>query len=70
MEETTGSLEYIAAIENNLSIDPPIVIQYVTEQLMASRPESSSYTLSFFKEKGVQPGEATTYEEINMGWKQ
>ena len=30
----------------------------VTEQLAASRPESSSYTLSLLKDKGVQPGEA------------
>ena len=45
-------------IDNNLTIDPPTVIQCVTEQLMESRPESSSYTLSFLKDRGVQPGEA------------
>ena len=46
------------AIDNNFTIDPPTVIKCVTEQLAASRPESSSYTLSLLKDKGVQPGEA------------
>ena len=56
--ERADSLAGAAAIDNNLTIDPPTVIECVTEQLMASRPESSSYTLSLLKDKGVQPGEA------------
>ena len=53
-----GSLDGTATIDNYLTIDPPTVLQCVTEQLAASRPESSSYTLSLLKDKGVQTGEA------------
>ena len=56
--ERADSLAGTAAIDNNLTIDPPSVIECVTDQLMASRPQSSSYTLSLLKDKGVQPGEA------------
>ena len=56
--ERADSLAGTAAIDNNFTIDPPTVIECVTEQLMASRPESSSYTLSLLKDKGVQSGEA------------
>ena len=45
-------------IDNNLTIDQPTVIQCETEQLVERRPESSAYTLSFLKDRGVQPGEA------------
>ena len=55
--ERADNLAGTAAIDNNLTIDPPTVIKCVTEQFAASRPESS-YTLSLLKDKGVQPCEA------------
>ena len=56
--ERADSLASTASNDNNLTIDPPTVFQCVTEHLKANRPESSSYTLSLLKDKGVQPGEA------------
>ena len=45
------SLAGDAAIDNNLTLDPPTVIQCVADQLAASRPPFSSYTLSLLNEK-------------------
>ena len=45
-----------AVIDNNLTLDPATVVQCVTQQLIDSRPESTSYTLSLLKDKGVQRG--------------
>ena len=56
--ERADSFAGTAAVDNNLTNDPPTVIQCVTEQVVTSRPESSSYTLSLLKDKGVQPSEA------------
>ena len=58
--ERADSLAGEAVIDNNITIDPPTVVQCVTDQLIASRPQSSSYTLSRLKEKGVQPGDGAT----------
>ena len=58
--QRTRSLAGEAVIDNNLIIDPPTVVQCVTDQLIASRPQSSSHTLSRLKEKGVQPGDGAT----------
>ena len=58
--ERADSLAGDAAIDRNLTLDPPAVIQCVSDQLIASRPQSSSYTLSLLKEKGVKPGEGAT----------
>ena len=52
--ERADSLAGEAVIDNNLVIDPPTVIQCVTDQLIASRPQSTSYTLSRLEGKGVQ----------------
>ena len=49
-----------AVIDNNLTLDPATVVQCVTQQLIDSRPESTSYTLSLLKDKGVQRGEGAT----------
>ena len=54
--ERADSLAGDAAIDGNLTLDPPAVIQCVSDQLIASRPQSSSHTLSLLKEKGVKPG--------------
>ena len=57
--ERADSLAGTATTDNNnIIIDPPTIIKCVPEQIMASRPESSSYRLSLPKDKGVQPGEA------------
>ena len=58
--ERADSLTGEAVIDNNITIDPPTVVQCVTDQLIASRPLSSSYNLSRLKEKGVQPGDGAT----------
>ena len=58
--ERADSLAGEAVIDNNLVIDPPTVIQCVSDQLIASRPQSTSYTLSRLKEKGVQRGDGAT----------
>ena len=55
--ERADSLADTAVIDNNITLDAATVIQVVSEQLKASRPNSTSYTLSLLKEKGVQPGE-------------
>ena len=53
--ERADSLAGEVAIDGNLTVVSPTVIQCVTEKLMTSRPSSSSHTLSFLKEKGVKP---------------
>ena len=58
--ERADSLASVAVIDNNLVIDPPMVIQYVSNQPIASRPQSTSYTLSRLKEKGIQHGDGAT----------
>ena len=58
--ERADSLAGDAVIDNNLTLDPPTVIQCVTQQLINARPSSSSYTLSLLKDKGVQLGEGAT----------
>ena len=58
--ERADSLAGEAVIDNNITIDPPTVVQCVSDQLIASRPQSSSYTLSRLKEKGVQLGDGAT----------
>ena len=55
--ERADSLAGEAAIDGNLTLDPPTVIQCVTDQLMKNRPLSSSHTLALLKEKGVKQGE-------------
>ena len=51
------SLDGTAAIDNNLILDPPSVLQCVKQQLFDIRVQSSSHTLSRLQEKGVQAGE-------------
>ena len=58
--ERADSLAGAAIIDNNLTIDPPTVIQCVSDQLIANRPQSSSYTLSLLKDKRVKPGDGAT----------
>ena len=41
-----------AIIDYNHTLDPATVIQCVTQQLVNFRPESTSYTLSFWKTRG------------------
>ena len=55
--ERADSLAGSAAIDNDLVLDPPTVLQCVKENLAQNRPPSSSYTVSRLKEKNVQPGE-------------
>ena len=62
--ERADSLAGDAVIDNNLTLDSP-TDQCVTQQLIASRPESSSYTLSFLKDKGVQLGDGATCNRQN-----
>ena len=52
--ERADTLAGTAAIDNNLTLDPPTVLQCVKQQLEDIRIESSSHTLSRLKEKGVQ----------------
>ena len=55
--ERADSLAGSAAINNDLVLDPPTVLQCVKENLLQNRPPSSSYTVSRLQEKNVQPGE-------------
>ena len=55
--ERADVLAASATIDNNLTLDPSTVLQYVQEHLALSRPQDSSYTLTLLKEKGVQAGE-------------
>ena len=55
--ERADSLAGSAAIDNDLVLDPPTVLQCVKENLLQNRPPSSSYTVTRLKEKDVQPGE-------------
>ena len=55
--ERADSLAGTAAIDNNLTLDPPSVLQCVKQQLFDIRVQSSSHTLSRLQEKGVQAGE-------------
>ncbi len=48
------SLAGTAAIDNNLTLDWPTVLQCVKQQLEDIRIQSSSHSLSRLKEKGVQ----------------
>ena len=43
-----------AAIDQNMTLDPPTVIQCVADQLAANRPPSASYILSLLKDKEVR----------------
>ena len=47
------SLAGSAAINNNLTIDPPMVLHHVKHQLEDIRNQSSPHTLCRFKEIGV-----------------
>ena len=58
--ERADSLAGKAVIDNNLTIDPAIVIQCVSDQLIASRHKSASYTLSRLKENRVRSGDGAT----------
>ena len=51
-DERADSLAGKAVIDNNLTIDPATVIQCVSDQLIASRPQSASYTLFPLERKG------------------
>ena len=55
--ERADSLAGTAAIDNDLILDPPTVLQCVKENLLHNRPPSSSYTVSLLKEKNIQPGD-------------
>ena len=50
--ERADNLTEKAIIDNNHTLDPATVIQCVTQQLVNFRPESTSYTLSFWKTRG------------------
>ena len=54
--ERADRLAGTAAVDNNLTLDPPTVVQCVKQHLESIRPPSSSFTLSRLKEKGVQAG--------------
>ena len=54
--ERADRLAGTAAVDNNLTLDPPSVVQCVKQHLESVRPPSSSFTLSHLKEKGVQAG--------------
>ena len=49
-----------AALDNNITLDGPTVLQIVAEKLKEKRPQSSSHTLSILKEKGIQAGAGVT----------
>ena len=55
--ERADSLAGTAAIDNDLILDPPTVLQCVQENLLQNRPPSSSHTVSLLKEKNIQPGD-------------
>ena len=55
--ERADSLAGTAAIDNDLILDPPTVLQCVKENLLQNIPQSSSHTVSLLKEKNVQPGD-------------
>ena len=59
-DERAHSLAGKAVIDNNLTIDPATVIQCVSDQLIASRHKSASYTLSRLKENRVRSGDGAT----------
>merc|ERR1712105_517469 len=50
--ERADSLAGTATIDNNMTLDPPTVLQCVKEHLTQSRPPSFSFTLSLLIEKG------------------
>ena len=58
--ERADRLADAAIIDNNITLDGPTVLQIVAEQLKEKRPQSSSYTLSILKEKGIQAGVGAT----------
>ena len=43
-----------AVIDNNLTLDPPTVLQCTKDHLALSIAQASSYTLTLLKEKGVK----------------
>ena len=53
--ERTDVLAGAAVIDNNLTLDPPTVLQCIKDHLSLSRPQTSSYTLTFLKEKESRP---------------
>ena len=55
--ERADSLAGAAVIDNNLTLDPPTVMQCVRRHLEDVRAPSSSHTLSRLKEKGIRAGE-------------
>ena len=55
--ERADSLAGAAVIDNNLTLDPPTVMQCVRQHLEDIRAPSSSHTLSRLKEKGIRAGE-------------
>ena len=54
--ERADRLAGTAAVDNNLTLDPPTVVQCVKQHLESIRSPSSSFTLSRLKEKVVQAG--------------
>ena len=55
--ERADTLAGSAIIDNNLILDPPTVLQAVSDHLENIRPQSTSHTLSILKDKGMQAGD-------------
>ena len=55
--ERADTLAGTAAVDNNITLDPPTVMAHVREHLCSNREPSSSYTLQRLHEKGVKAGE-------------
>ena len=55
--ERADNLAGEAIIDDNLTLDPPTVIDQVKEGLISKRPDSTSFTLSLLLEKYVKAGE-------------
>ena len=68
--ERADSLANAAIIDNNITLDAATVIQVVSEQLKASRHQSSSHTLSLLSGKGIQPRQGATSNRAGVARRQ
>ena len=55
--ERADNLAGTAAVDNNITLDPPTEMAHVREHLCSNREPSFSYTLQRLIEKGVKAGE-------------
>ena len=50
-----------STIDNNLTLDPPSVIQCVSDRISISRSDSASYALSLLIHNWFKPGEGAAF---------